>query len=102
VKLKVTGVVKHGGAWKRPGDELADADEAIGNDLIAKGVAVEVAKTETEKAAEEQAKAAVEAAKKAEKELKALRKKAAELGIEGAAEKEADTLATEIAAAEQK
>lgn len=54
-------------------------------------------KEETErKAAEEKAK------KEAEKQLKSLRKKAADLGIDGADEKDAETLAAEIKAAEQK
>lgn len=51
---------------------------------------------------EEAEKAAEQARKEAEKRLKALRKKATELGIDGAAEKDAETLVTEIAAVEQK
>jgi hypothetical protein len=50
----------------------------------------------------EEAKAAEAAKKEAEKQLKALRKKAAELGIEDVANKDADTLTAEIAAADQK
>jgi len=55
---------------------------------------------------EDEAKAAALAAeiekKEAAKRLKALRKKAEELGIEGVADKDADTLTAEITAAEQK
>ncbi|WP_138751859.1 hypothetical protein [Paenibacillus sinopodophylli] len=47
-------------------------------------------------------KAAEAAKKEVEKQLKALRKKATELGIEGVADKDSDTLTAEIAVAEQK
>lgn len=47
---------------------------------------------------EEAEKAAEQERKEAEKRLKALRKKAADLGIEGVAEKDAEMLETEIAA----
>ena len=64
----------------------------------------------TAKAAEEAAEAERKAQaereeverKAAEKELKALRKKATELGVEGADAKDAETLKAEIAANEQK
>lgn len=63
-----------------------------------KGYTVEPTEEDEAKAA---AKAAEAEKKEAAKRLKALRKKAEELGIEGVADKDADTLAAEIAAAEQ-
>lgn len=54
---------------------------------------------EAEEAAKAAEKAAELAKKEAEKRLKALRKKAAELGIDGADEKDTETLEAEIAAA---
>ncbi|MGO4543233.1 hypothetical protein AB4Z29_00335 [Paenibacillus sp. 2TAB23] len=56
---------------------------------------------EVEQVAQEEDKAAETAKKEAEKQLKALRKKATELGIEGVADKDANTLTAEITAAEQ-
>jgi len=109
VKIKVTGVVKYGGQWRTPGDVLDDVSDEIGKQMIGQDVGEEIAMTpeeiaaeEAAKKAEEEEKAAAEAAKQAEKELKALRKKAEKLGIEGFGEKDAETLAVEIAAAEQK
>ncbi|WP_127580848.1 DUF7210 family protein [Paenibacillus koleovorans] len=112
MKVKITGLVKYGGKWRVKGDILTDVSEEIGKQMIAQDVAEEVLKTPAEIASEEEA-AAAETAKKeaekkeaekkeAEKKLKSLRKKAAELGIEGAADKDAETLLTEIAAKEQK
>ncbi|CAM3706394.1 hypothetical protein COLU111180_04120 [Cohnella lubricantis] len=108
MKVKITAVTKVNGSWKGPGAEV-DVDEKLGEELIEKRVGVEIEKSAAEKEAEEkaaaEAKAAAKAAKeaeKAEKELKSLRKKAAELGIEGADEKDAETLTAEIAAKEQK
>ncbi|MBB6689912.1 hypothetical protein H7B90_00710 [Cohnella xylanilytica] len=101
MKVKITAVTKVNGSWKGPGAEV-EVGEKLGAELIAKGLGVETEKTAAEKEAEEQAAAAAKAAAKAEKELKALRKKATELGIEGADEKGAETLKAEIAAVEQK
>jgi hypothetical protein len=101
VRIKVTGVVKYGGQWRTPGDVLNDVSDEIGQQMISQDVGEEIKKTPEEIAAEESAKAAAEAAKTAEKELKALRKKAEKLGIEGFAEKDAETLTADIAAAEE-
>lgn len=98
MRLRITGVIKYAGQWRRSGDILDDVPEAIGNQMIAQDVAEEVKKTPAE---EEAVKAEAER-KAAEKQLKALRKKAAELGIEGAADKDAETLVANIAAFEQK
>jgi hypothetical protein len=102
MNIKITGTVKIGGKWRRPGEGIKDVSDEIGQSLIAQGVAAELPESKAEDEAEAAAKAAVAAAKEAEKQLKALRKKAAELGIEGAAEKDADTLTAEIAEAEKK
>lgn len=114
--IKVTGTVKHNGKWYGPNDVIAGLDEVEGGRIIEIGAGIKVEKTPDQiaaeeaaaaktKAAEEEAerKAAEEKAKKeADKQLKNLRKKAVELGIEGAEEKDAETLAAEIKAAEQK
>lgn len=116
MNLKITGVVKYNGKWKRPGDELLSITEDVGNDLLAKGLAVPLPKSQAEINAEEQAAKDAEAAaiaaeeaktaevekKEAEKQLKALRKKATDLGIEGAVDKDAETLTAEIEAVEKK
>ncbi|MBQ4899353.1 hypothetical protein KB559_10945 [Paenibacillus sp. Marseille-P2973] len=114
--IKVTGTVKHNGKWYGPNDVISGLDEAEGERIIEISAGIKVEKTPDQIAAEEAAaakakaeaeeaerKVAEEKAKKeAEKQHKSLRKKAAELGIEGADEKDAETLAAEIKAAEQK
>ncbi|MGP0583699.1 DUF7210 family protein [Paenibacillus timonensis] len=125
--IKVTGTVKYGGKWHGPNDVIEGVDEAEGERIVKISAGIKIEKTPEQVAAEAEAaakakaeaeeaarktreekeeaerKAAEEKAKKeAEKQLKALRKKAAELGIESADEKDAGTLAAEIAAAEQK
>lgn len=115
--IKVTGTVKFGGKWYGPNEVINGVDEAEGDRIVKISAGVKIEKTpeqiaaELEEAAakakaeaeEAERKAAEEKAKKdAEKQLKALRKKAAELGIEGAEEKDAETLTAEIAAKEQK
>jgi hypothetical protein len=114
LNLKITGVVKIDDQWKNPGDEALGVSEEIGMDLIAKGVGELIPKSQAEIDAEEQAIKDAEAAalaeaerianakKEVEKQLKALRKTATELGIEGAADKDAETLTAEIAAVEKK
>jgi len=116
VDIKVTGTVKYGGRWYGPNDVIKNVDEAEGERIVKISAGIKIEKTPEQIAAEEAAaarakaeaeeaerkKAEEKAKKEAEKQLKALRKKAAELGIEGADEKDAETLATEIAAAEQK
>ncbi|MGP3782334.1 hypothetical protein [Paenibacillus sp. 1A_MP2] len=56
-----------------------------------------VDRSESDPQTDEVAKAAELEKKEAEKRLKALRKRATDLGIEGAAEKDAETLEAEIA-----
>jgi len=102
MKMKVTGVVKYDGIWRSPGDILPDVKEDIAAQMIDQEVAEEIAKTPEEIQAEETAKEEAAAKKEAEKQLKALRKKATELGIEGAADKDAETLTAEIEAAANK
>ncbi|MNP30932.1 hypothetical protein D3C76_1240300 [compost metagenome] len=116
----MTGVVKHGGKWYGPGDDIRGISEDEGNRIIKISAGELLPKTREEIAAEEDAAKASEAAEKAkkeeeereaaakkereeaEKQLKALRKKATELGIKDASKMDAETLAAEIAAAEQK
>lgn len=125
--IKVTGTVKHGGRWYGPNEVINGVDEAEGDRIVKISAGVKIEKTpeqiaaEAEAAAKAQAeaeeaaakakaeaeeaerKAAEEKAKKdAEKQLKALRKKATDLGIDGADEKDVETLTAEIAAKEQK
>lgn len=114
--IKVTGTVKYGGKWYGPNDLIEGVEEAEGERIVKISAGVKFEKTPEQIAAEEAAaakakaeaeeaehKAAEEKAKKeAEKQLKALRKKAADLGIEGSEEKNTETLTAEIAAAEQK
>ncbi|WP_339816789.1 hypothetical protein MKZ15_15405 [Paenibacillus sp. FSL R7-0216] len=117
VDIKVTGTVKHGGRWYGPNDVIYGVDEAEGDRIVKISAGVKIEKTPEQIAAEAEAAArkaqeekeeaerkAVEekARKEAEKQLKALRKKASELGIDGADEKDAETLTAEIAAKEQK
>jgi hypothetical protein len=119
--LKVTGVVKYDGKWHKPGDVIKGVADADATEFISKGVGEPVPKSQAEIDADERAAKDAEAAvlveaerlaneakavdaanKEAEKQLKALRKKATELGIEGAADKDAETLAAEIVAVDQK
>ncbi|WP_059043950.1 hypothetical protein [Paenibacillus rubinfantis] len=114
--IKVTGTVKYGGKWYGPNEVINDVEEAEGERIVKISAGIKVEKTHEQISAEEAAAAkakaeaeeaerkAVEekARKDAEKQLKALRKKAAELGIDGADEKDAETLTAEIAAKEQK
>ncbi|MDN8590820.1 hypothetical protein Q0V21_18860 [Paenibacillus sp. 11B] len=62
-----------------------------------KGYTVDRSEPDPDPQTDEVAKAAELEKKEAEKRLKALRKKATDLGIEGAAEKDAETLEAEIA-----
>lgn len=62
-----------------------------------KGYTVDQSEPDPDPQTDEVAKAAELEKKEAEKRLKALRKKATDLGIEGAAEKDAETLEAEIA-----
>jgi hypothetical protein len=101
MKVKITGTVKVLGQWREDGAEVVVTDE-LGNELISKRCAVEVEKSQAEIDAEEQLKAEDAAKKYIEKQLKALRKKATELGIVGAADKDAETLTAEIEAADKK
>ncbi|MDT9720475.1 hypothetical protein QVE09_16270 [Paenibacillus sp. ClWae2A] len=64
-----------------------------------KGYTVDRSEPDTDPQTDEIAKAAELEKKEADKRLKALRKKATDLGIEGAAEKDAATLEAEIEAA---
>lgn len=116
MNIKVTGTVKHGGKWYSPNDVIEGVEQSEGERIVKIGAGIEIEKSAEQIAAEEAAaakakaeaeeeerKAAEEKAKKeADKQLKTLRKKAADLGIEGAGEKDAETLTAEIAAAEQK
>lgn len=120
MKIRVTGVIKYAGDWRRAGDILDEVPEHVGRKMVAQGVGTELesdpagaplpAAGEVEELRQELARLqeferqqlAKEEAEQAAKKLKALRKKATELGIEGAADKDADTLTAEIAAAEKK
>lgn len=103
--IKVTGTVKHGGKWYGPNDVIEGVEQSEGERVIKIGAGIEIKKSAEQIAAEEaeERKSSEEKAKKeADKQLKTLRKKAADLGIEGVGEKDAETLTAEIAAAEQK
>lgn len=113
VNIKVTGVVKHGGKWYGPGDEIRGIIEDEGNRIIKISAGELLPKTKEEIVAEEAAEAAKKAEeerkvaaekdqKEVEKQLKALRKKATELGVQGAAEMDTETLVAEIEIAQQK
>lgn len=120
--LKITGVAKYKGDWKKPGDELRKVEDEIGKSLVSAEVAVEIdpldgdgdqvlqelrerAKTlgvqNAGRLGEAKLKEGI-AEKEAELKLKELQEKAFELGIADAYEKDAATLAKEIEAAEQK
>lgn len=122
VDLKITGVAKYKGDWKKPGDELRKVEDEIGKSLVSAEVAVEIdpldgdgdqvlqelrerAKTlgvqNAGRLGEAKLKEGI-AEKEAELKLKELQEKAFELGIADAYEKDAATLAKEIEAAEQK
>ncbi|MBU5673242.1 hypothetical protein [Paenibacillus brevis] len=114
--IKVTGTVKYGGKWYGPNDVIESVEQSEGERIIKIGAGFEIeksveqltaegaaaAKAKAEAEAEERKSAEEKAKKEADKQLKTLRKKAADLGIEGAGEKNAETLTAEIAAAEQK
>lgn len=105
MNIKVTGVVKHLGKWYNSGDVIKDISEEEGKRIITIRAGEEIQKTPTEIKVEEEATAAAEsekAQKAAEKKLASLRKQAAELGISGAEEMDADTLIVEIKVAKQK
>ncbi|OKP91851.1 hypothetical protein A3844_01685 [Paenibacillus helianthi] len=117
--IKLKGVVKHGGTWKRPDDIIRKVDEEIAEELIAKGIAEEVEPLPEDdselQALRERAKVLgvasagrlgeaklKEAIAEKEVELQELRTKAAELDIEGFDTKTAEELTAAIAEAEKK
>lgn len=117
--IKLKGVVKHGGKWKRPGDIIRKVDDEIAKELISKDIAEEVEplpEDDTElQALRERAKVLgvpqagrlgetklKEAIAEKEAELQELRTKAAELDIEGFDTKTAEELTAVIAEAEKK
>lgn len=113
MNIKVTGMVKHGGKWYNPGDEIRGIGEDEGNRIITIRAGELLPKSQEDIAAEESAELAKKAEeelkaaadkehKEVEKQLKALRKKATELGIQGVVEMDAETLAAEIEVAQQK
>ncbi|MBO2942805.1 hypothetical protein JJQ72_02245 [Paenibacillus sp. F411] len=118
--LKLTGVVKYEGNWKQPGTIIRKVDDKIGQAILDADVADEIEEQAEESETELQtlrdrakelgvpnagrlgeAKLKEGIAEK-EAELKTLQEKAFELGIEDAYEKDAETLAKEIEAAEGK
>lgn len=130
MKVKITGVVKYKGEWRTQGDEIDVTDEigqqmidqAVAEEIEGasdelqelRDRAKELGVTGWAQAGEEKLRARITekeaelakaeeerlAAEKVAEALTALRAKATELGIEGAAEKDADTLTAEIAAKE--
>lgn len=120
--LKITGTVKYKGDWKKPGDVIRKVDDEIGKSLVATEVATEIEPLEEDDSGGDELKELREKAKalgvtnagrlgeaklkegiaEIEAKLFELRKKAAELGIEVTDDKDAETLAAEIKAAEQK
>ncbi|NUU62694.1 DUF7210 family protein [Paenibacillus agri] len=114
--IKLKGVVKHGGKWKKPGDIIRKVDDEIAEELISKGLAEEVEplpEVDTElQTLRERAKALgiVNAGRLGETKLKEaisekeseLQMRAAELGIEGTEDKTAEELVIAIAEAEKK
>ncbi|MFF2910005.1 hypothetical protein [Paenibacillus sp. NPDC057934] len=115
--IKLKGVVKNGGKWKRPGDIIRKVDDEIAEELIAKGIAEEVEPLPEDDNSEllalrERAKALgiTNASRLGEAKLKEaivekesdLQMKAAELGIEGTEDKTAEELVAAIAEAEKK
>jgi len=53
LNIKITGVVKYGGSWKRPNDEILGVDDEVGKDMIEKGIAVVLPKSQAEIDAEQ-------------------------------------------------
>lgn len=124
VDLKITGVAKYKGDWKKPGDELHKVEDEIGKSLVSAEVAVEIDPLDKDGDGDQELQELRERAKtlgvqnagrlgeaklkegiaekEAELKLKELQEKAFELGIADAYEKDATTLAKEIEAAEQK
>lgn len=118
--IKLTGVVKYNGKWHEPGDVLRKIDDEAAKEAIAAGAAQEVEPLPEEDGSDlqelrERAKELgvpnagrlgeaklKEGIAEREAELQKLQDKAIELGIHDATEKDAETLAAEIAAAEQK
>lgn len=115
--LKLTGVVKQGGQWRKPGDVIRKVDDELAAELIAAGIAEEtepLPEEETTELQELRERAKVlgvpnagrmgEAKLKegiAEKETE-LRMKAAELSIEGSDTKSPEELIAAITEAEKK
>ncbi|MUG45521.1 hypothetical protein GNP95_11035 [Paenibacillus woosongensis] len=121
--LQITGTVKYNGDWKKSGDEIRKVDDEVGKMLVAAEVAKEIEPLEEDDAGGDELKELRDRAKalgvsnagrlgeaklkegiseKEAEQLAELRKRAAELGIKSVDEKDAETLAAEIAAAEQK
>ncbi|SEO01351.1 hypothetical protein SAMN04487895_104225 [Paenibacillus sophorae] len=115
--LKLTGVVKQGGKWRKPSDIIRKVDDEIAEELIAAGVAEEIEPQPEEDASELQElrdRAKVlgvpNAGRLGEAKLKEgiaekdaeLRTKAAELGIEDIEGKTVEDLIAAIAEAEKK
>ncbi|QSF42664.1 DUF7210 family protein [Paenibacillus tianjinensis] len=115
--IKLKGVVKNGGKWKKPGDIIRKVDDEIAEDLIAQGYAEEIEALPDDDAAElqelrERAKLlGVSNAGRLGKEKllegisekhSDLQMKAAELGIEGTEDKSVEDLISAIAEAEKK
>lgn len=114
--IKLKGVVKNGGKWKKAGDIIRKVDDEIAEELISQGYAEEVeplTEDDTElQALRDRAKALgiANAGRLGEAKLKEgivekesdLQMKAAELGIEGIEDKTAEELITAIAEAEKK
>ncbi|MDT3426071.1 hypothetical protein J2Z22_001591 [Paenibacillus forsythiae] len=117
--LKLTGVVKQGGKWRKPGDVIRKVDDEIAQELIAACVAEETeAGTDDDaelKGLRERAKALgvsnagrlgeaklKESITERETELEKLRTEVTELGIEGANSKTFEELITDIANAKKK
>ncbi|WP_431785738.1 hypothetical protein [Paenibacillus lactis] len=120
--MKITGVAKYKGDWKKPGDELRKVEDEIGKSLVSAEVAVEIEPLDKDGDGDQELQELRERAKtlgvqnagrlgeaklkegiaEKEAELKELQEKAFELGIADAYEKDAATLAKEIEAAEQK
>ncbi|EHB50115.1 hypothetical protein PaelaDRAFT_5662 [Paenibacillus lactis 154] len=122
--MKITGVAKYKGDWKKPGDELRKVEDEIGKSLVSAEVAVEIEPLDKDGDGDQELQELRERAKtlgvqnagrlgeaklkegiaekEAEFKLKELQEKAFELGIADAYEKNAATLAKKIEAAEQK
>lgn len=115
--IKLKGVVKNGGKWKKPGDIVRKVDDEIAEDLIAQGYAEEIEPLPEDDAKElqelrERAKllGVTNASRLGKEKLQEgiaekesdLQMKAAELGIEGTEDKTAEELISAIAEAEKK